>query len=511
MKLLLLKIVTFIALACAFQHAQASRYKVYFMIDVFSCNSCNQIAKDLKEYPRLLHEGAFLFSSKDITLEQASAYVEEMFGQGFNVTVNKNIHKSIMGDTRNFKIPKIAIYDSAESKLVRSFPISEIWHKRDIIDFYLEQGKPYTVKRIRNNRISRLSGYKTINKVGDKIFVTAQTNGSKIYIYDLKTKQLDSIVITDKMLIKLYEIGGIKNVDLPRVKAYHKNFDMPMPLVQFYSDPYSDDRYFNTYLNTFYYDPDYTGDTIMPKGTSFFVNYDVQKKNLSLQEFEYYQSTPITDPFSYNEPSKYVQDWGYKKFVNDSTWIVSGDKLPDEGKEFSKTKVLLKYIRNNDTPYAKWVFSGHYDSLYVDSMYSYSHQSMNEQHSYYTYGYKPPYLYYCQSPIIKDFETDRTINMLNYANDIDWTFDIEFSNNLLYVYVQRNREGIFKYTFNRSDYSLAAVQTIFVEKGSGMRSTFDVIVAGENLEDMDYQSNVFVDKGSLYMMHKSGDILIFEE
>lgn len=511
----IMKPTLFFFLFALFLHANEtkaqSRYRIYFLINVFGCNSCNQISKDLKSYPPLLNEGTFLFSPEDVTGEQANGYIEDMFGTRFRVQINEEIYSKISKQIDFFKVPKIAVYDSIEKKCVQLFPMENIWYYKDVLDYYLKIDKPYRMRKIKQPRLSRLIGWKNINKVGDKFFVNSYNNNNKTYIYDLKTTQLDSLFISDQVLKKLYEIGGIKNVDVKELKAYHKLHDLPMQLVQFHSDPCSDNRYYNTYLNVFYYDPLYTGDTLSAQGFSFFVNYDVEKRNLKLQEFEFWESTPPADPYAYHEPSKYSQDWGYKKKLNDSTWIVSGDKLPDEGKQFSKTKLLLKFIKSKDTTYTKWVYSGQYDSLYVDSIFSYKGESMNEQASYYTFGYEPPYLFFCESPVIKDFEKDRIINMSDYDKSIDWTFNIEFTANLLHVIVQKNRKGIFRYTFNRADYTLIGSETVLVNKESGMLSTWDQIRSGGSLEDMNYQSNLLVDKGQLYYMHKNGDIVLFEK
>lgn len=476
--------------------AKANTYQFYFVIDVFGCNSCNHLARELRSSPRLLKEGAFLFSTEHITAEQASAYIEDMFGAEFRVVTDKTIYNRILGQRAHFKIPLVAVYDSTAARSVYEFPISDTWYKADVIHYFLDQGKPYHMRKINNKRISRLAGWKNLTKTDDKLFVMAQTVNNRIYMFDLKKQLLDSLYISDEVLVKLYEMNGYGKVDLPKLRRYHSEHDLPMPLISFNSDGHADERYFNTCVYFWYYDPDYKGDTLSPAGNSYFFCYDTRTKELKLQEFDFWEEPTSTDPYHPVKP-KYRQDWAYEKFLNDSTWIGSGDKLPDEGNESGKTKLLLKFTRSKkgSGPQYIWRCHGSYDSLYIDSLYTYKGKTMNNPMYSYTSGYKPPYLFYCESPTIKDFEKDKTIHMSRYDKNINWTFDIYFSENLLHVIVQ-TKQGVFRYTFSRVDYTMLGCETI---------SAFN---EGDQLNN---QSNLLADKSGLYFLHKSGDIMVFEK
>lgn len=479
------------------------RYKIYFLLDVYACTSCGQMVKDINRYPALGNTGSFLFSSDEVTQEQADDFLSETFGKPVNAVVNKSLFNKVAGSQQRFKIPKLAIYDSISQRTIHLMQIDSIYYNIDLINLYLNSGGSYKHTTYSNPRIRRLIGQKNINKVGDKLFISAYQNTDRIYIFDLATEKLDSIFISDETLKKLYEAGGIVNPDISKLRAYHKQNNLSMPLIQFHSMPYSDDKQFTDYLNVWYYDPDYTGDTIDPKGISFFVNYNVEKRQLKIQEFDYWESNPPTGKF-YQQyiPSKYAQEFTYKRMINDTTWIVSGDKQPDQGKENSKTIMLLKFTKAGK----KWQYSGHKDSLYVEQINDFKGENLNDPTKGYIYQYKQPYLFFGVSPIIKDFSNGKTIDLSTVDKKINWVFDLEYTANLVNVLVQKPEDGIYLLAFDRGSLKLLSQELVYKKKAASTSGNENA-----ELEDFSYQSNTVLKDGKMYFVSKKGEIVQLEK
>lgn len=497
--------------------AKANTCKFYFLISGSDCNN-DLLSKALKSSPRLLKEGSFLFSGDSITKEKAINDIRNIFGPGLHVTVNKALYHHI--SEQHFKNPAVVIYDSIEMKCITSFPISEIGLKQDVIDYYLDLHKTFRHRIIRNKYIGELKGCRNMDKTGNKLIINAAESKSRVYIFDLKTQALDSIFLTDDLLQNLYKQAGY-NADLKKQQAYLREHHLPASPVSFFPNGCTNEDTYYSMLDVFYYDPEDSALVMLGDDTAYinpgkiaqyFVSYNTRIKSLDLQPFGYWRVPSSASPFD-RTPPLYKQDFHYITRFNDSTWITSGNKASQSGKEFCQTKLLLKFVRtdHSSTGTSKWIFSGSYDSIYIDSMYSYKGTPMDESQITGAFDYKPPYLYHNESPLVFNWQTNKLLDLTDYEKDINWTFDVQYTDNLLHVLVQRYRKGVFRYTFNRADHSLAGIQMVSAEKDAEMRSIIEVLIAGENPDHMKYQSNLLLDGNSIYHLDKSGDIVVLEK
>ncbi|MEI6594186.1 MAG: hypothetical protein WCO28_01400 [Bacteroidota bacterium] len=464
-------IIIYLVLLLTFKVTAANRYTLYFLINVNSCSNCNLFSRDLLFNRNIFNNTTFLLSDQEVTQDQAKQYLNELFDTICTIELNDKLFSLFSEQISFFKMPHLIISDST-NKIVFQTPIDSIRLNISTIETYLQQ-RDETV--LLNSRLRQLIGFKTITKVKNKLFITAYQQKEKVFIYNLDTRILDSIYLSDKILNMMLGSASIKNPDAAATIQFYKKNNFPYHLAEFGITPCTDGHYFYANIDIMYVDIRKKTDTVVPAWFPFLLKYDPVTSVFSYHKYSYFQSNP--DPYGVSELK---QDGEYKQYFNDSTWLLGAD-VKQTG--YKKSKAILKFTTNSKTK--ELVYSSTQTIITADSLMTFTGRNMNNPAEEYSYKLTGSFLFFNQSPLIQNIQTKKVIDVRKFDPAINWIYDISIKGNNLYILTQKGKDFLL-ISLNNSDYSL--IQTETITKNA--------------------KGNVELDGDTIYYMDKTGNIYI---
>lgn len=449
--------------------------KLYLVINVFSCSSCNQTAEFLKDRKEISKRFEVLFSSEDVTTIQAKEFVNEIFKGDYPIKLDASLFNRIAKEIYYFKEPHLVIYNQKFDRIEKLFPIDSIDYNMDFLNAFFLSASDHQSK-ISIDRIKKQVGYKKIAKIGNQFFILPSQRTSTLFHYNLKSMKLDSIYFSDSLAKSILEFVGIKNADIQSLNRYYRAKLLPYKLMSFNTDWKVDGSKLNVDIEVLYVDPKTYSDTSAPTWYSLIMTIDTKSGAMKIYNYKYWQSG---DDW---ESSELVQEFAYKQFAG-QFWYFSGEKRTKDLN--SKTKLLLRFKKDSGSN--SYVFDSIIKEIKVDSLYDFQLKHMNEDHFEYKYDIVGPYIFFESSPIITNFINNSRVNLLNIDTTINWVYDLRISTNLIQIIVRDKANQLWRLNFDRSS-------EMFMNK----------IALGEKLKG---SSNIILDNGKVYYINKSGDII----
>jgi hypothetical protein len=418
-----------------------------------------------------------LFNSQDVTAEQVDEFLTTNFSPKPRFIFNDTLYARVTRNIKIFKSPLFIILDTAQA-VVKTFPIDSIYFYKDLIHSTIT-GK--TIKaELANARLRRMSGFKRLNKVGNHLFVTGMGNSAIMYDYNLKTKMLDSLCFTynDKLINKLLEMKGVKNIQAAEVRRVFKEKRLPYEIVSFNTRPYSTRERLYNILYVEYLDPQKYSDTISSELLFFLFSYDPVAKDLRIHQYKYYEkdweSGEIVDDLRL--------DYITLSQVNDSLWMMGTEHITEKA---TAEKTFVFY--SNTSANKELRYNGTKMSIRTNAMMTFDNDSMNNPMRLYFYELLPSFLYYNESPFYYNHQTNQTFDIRAVSPNSVWVFDMEETEHTLKVLVEEN-EHIVLYN---------------LEKMS--KQVLNREVLGTN----DSRGNVILEEGNVIYTNKKGDIVSY--
>lgn len=460
----------------AFAHDSSIQNRVLIAININSCSFCNKAINSIID-DDLVGKADLLFYSEDLSEEQIDEFITHNFKTPPRYIFNDKLYKSVTQNIKLFKTPLLIILDTTHA-VVKTFPIDSIHFYKDLV-MSTVNGNASKVT-ISNDRIKRMSGYRRLNKVDNHLFITGMGNPTKMYDYNLTTRSLDSLCFTqnDKLIYKLLEMRGVKNINVAEVKKTFKEKRLPYEIVSFNTRPYSNNERIYNIMYVEYLDPKKYHDTISTELLFFLFSFDPVAKDLRIHKYKHYEkdweSAEIIDDLRL--------DYIVLSQINDSLWMMGTEHI--EGNTNSEKTFL--YFSNTSTD-KELRFNGNGLSIQTDSMVMFNNEPMNNPMRLYFYELLPSFLYYNESPFYYNHKTKQTFDIRNIAGDTEWILDMEETDNTLSVLVEE-KELIVLYN---------------LEKHSKR------ILKREVLGKNDSRGNVILDKGNVLYTNKKGDIVSY--
>lgn len=488
-------------------NVQASSLKFVAYINANNCTSCNALAKSLKRYPAILERMSFAFSEKMVTREQAEAFLEEVLGLHGKVTFNQSIFQVLEKKFLKSRFPQLVIFDTARNTIVYSTAIDSLQFNKEVFEKVIELTGNYVLQVNTSPRIARVIGFKNIAYGHDKLFVYAYANASKIYIYDLKNKNTDSIHISDESLQQIYGQLGIKRT-VEEVRAYYKLHSIPVSMFHFTSEPYVRDSAMNMFLSIMYYDPGYTGDTLRPEWYSFIASYHIFTKKLKLTPIRSWTKNYDDDAFEYNNDPYYYPDNTIKWQLDDEHWIASSNKISRGSDTVNKTKLFIKYKYSPKEK--KLVFDEIYDSVWLTNVKTFRGKHFNDYHTYHYYNYKPPYFFFNESDQVYNLAEHKQISLKEQLSGFSFIWDIGFTAKTFTVLGLENERDVVIVLMDRLTFQVIERKKIAVLDQSATMNSIK-LKNGENRSvEMMYATNFLLHDGKISYINTRGEILTLE-
>jgi hypothetical protein len=414
------------SMLCAAQDSTIHN-RVLIALNINSCSFCNKATNTILD-PALAGHVDLLFSSDDSTPEQIDEFISINFTKKPRYVFNDRLYREIAGKMKIFKNPYFIILDTTNT-IIKYFPI-------DSVDFYYDliettaTGKHKRTEII-NDRIKRMAGYYNVNKVNDYLFVSTWSNTSKTYYYDLKKNSLDSLYFSgnDKLIYKLLDQKGVKNINVPEVRKLYKQKRLPYELVSFGTRPYNDQHKLYNSLYVEYLDPKNLSDTISTELLFFLFSFDPRTRDLQIHNYKYWEkaeeSGEITDDLRL--------DYVHISQHNDSLWLMGAEHI--ENRDNSE-KTFLYFATNGDSKELR--YNGNRFSVKTDTLVTFNNEPMNNPVRLFLYQLLPSYLLYYESPYYFNTITGKTSDIRHVSEDISWIFSARETEHTLSVLVEEN-------------------------------------------------------------------------
>lgn len=466
---------TFISIN-AFAHDSSIQNRVLIAININSCSFCNKATNSIINED-LIGKVDLLFYSEDASAEQVDEFITNNFTKKPQYIFNDKLYKNVTQNIKIFKSPIFIILDTTHT-VVKTFPIDSIHFYQDLIRSAINAKSTKT--EMSNDRIKRMSGYRRVNKVGDHLFITGMGNPTKIYDYNLATKSLDSLCFTnnDKLIYKLLEMRGVKNINIAEVRKFYKEKHLPYELISFNTRPFSTNDRLADIMYVEYLDPKKYSDTISTELLFFLFSYNPQAKDLRIHKYKHYEkdweSAEIVDDLRL--------DYIMLSQVNDSVWLMGTEHI-NEPANSEKTFLYFSNTSNNK----ELRYNGKKWSVSTDSMVTFNNEIMNNPMRIYFYELLPSFLYYNESPFYYNHKTRQTFNIRDFSGNGTWVYDMEETDNTLSVLVEEN-ESIVLYNLDKPSKRILRRE-----------------VFGKN----DSKGNVILYDGNIVYTNKKGDIVSY--
>ena len=450
--------------------------RVLIAININSCSFCNKATNAIIS-EELIGKIDLLFSSEEATAEQVDEFVTTNFPIKPRYVFNDALYKNATQHIKIFKSPMCIILDTNYS-IVKTFPIDSTHAYEDLIKATLHE----KVRKIElgNDRIKRMSGYRRLNKVGNHLFITGMGNPTKIYDYNLDTQTLDSLCFTnnDKLIYKLLDMRGVKNINVAEVRKFYKEKHLPYELTSFSTRPFNTLSRLTDVLYVEYLDPKHYADTISTELLFFLFSYDPKAKDVRIHKYKYYEkdweSAEIVDDLRL--------DYIHLLQINDSLWMMGTEHINDS---VSTKKTFVYFSNTSDNKELR--YNGKQWSVPTDSMITFTNEPMNNPMRIYFYELLSTVLYYNESPFYYNHKTGQVSDIRDIAPDCDWIHDMEETEHTLSVLLEEN-DMLVLYNLDK------------LSKRLLKREVF-----GKN----DSKGNVILDEGNIVYTSKRGTIVSY--
>jgi len=439
----------------------------------------------LKNNEKLLSQTEFLFSSEDITKEQAESFINDMIGKPSRILFNEKLYEKLNKSYTQFKVPIFAAFDS-QKKLIFKTTIDSLFFYDVLISSLINKG--YVRKEIANTRLSKLYGLRTLAKIDEYLFIVGWQQNDKIFIMNLKTEGLDSIDLNNDFIIgELLTNCGVGSINVKRLKKAFQDVNYPMKIVQFSTDIVANEKLLSGAINLFYVDPEHLNDTLFdPQWQSLLFTYEPNPRKLKFVKYKRWEQDSVNALVTDN----YVLDYHYFGVLTDTLWLLGGEqKRPEYGEQrqslnsYSLKKPFFYYSKTKGNQSAK--YCGNYilyDYLIITT---FGGKLMDEPNRFYPYILHYPYLAFQESPIILNYIDSSAIDLFG-IKEIDWIFDFEIKQNAVSLLVQE--KNIFILYLLSTDRS-------------------QKLISREVLGKVDSKGGVILDKGSVYYLDKNGKVI----
>jgi hypothetical protein len=495
----ILLLTALLATMCSFAGTPKDPYRMILITNINSCSMCNHTTASIVSNNPLFNNIEYLMSAEDATAEQAKEFLEEMMQRPCKVTINTKLYDRIAETITIFKFPHLVILDTA-NKILFKTPIDSIVHYYDVIETYTN--KKYKTKTFSNDRIRKVIGWRTLNKVGNYFVVTGWQNSEKVYVLNKENKALDSIYLTtnDDVIHRLIQSGNGKDINMEDMKVVYKKYDMPYSLIQFGTGALSGKDQISSSIDLQYVDPNGRFDTIESTWLVYGYTYKPATKKLRI--------LPIVD-WASDSANSYVFDhykFDYQSYqeIDDSTWLMGGkediqeeydlnnnprrndtillfNRLPK--KNYQLDRVFFYFRKAHDD--TKLRYANKYIKVSFDSIASFEGDKMNEPGYMWTYQLQYPYFYYNNAPLIYN-DLDKSIfDIKKISKNITWIHAMDVDKNVLRILVQEKKNRV-----------------LYVVWRNSMK-----VMKRYNFGELPSRNNIVLEGENIYYMNKEGQII----
>lgn len=498
-----------IVMMLTIQHAPAitptDPYRILLVTNINSCTFCNQSTGMIIKNDPLFRDVHFLLSDEDVTPDQAKLFLEEMMQRPCKITLDNALYHKIESTINVFKMPHVVILDTLNNLIFKT-PVDSVRFYRDVIGTFSPEKYRKTV--LSNNRIKKIIGWRTLNKVNNYYIVTGWQSSEKMFVYNKLTHKLDSVFLTnnDTLIKALIKKGDGHDIDIARMKKVYKTYGLPYSLIQFGTNAITTNDMISSSLDLLYVDPDKPLDTITSEWLSYAFTFKPSTKEMKI--------TPIKD-WESDSANGYIFDrykLDYQSYLqlNDSTWLIGGkedqqqewdlennprlndttiglfNRKQDPDKGYKLEQLFYYYTK---TPAGtKLRYNNRHLLIAYDSMYTFDGQKMNEPGYMFQYSFNYPYLFYNSSPFIYN-ETDKSLFDVRTLNkNITWIHALNTEDNVLRILVQEKKKKVLYILWKDNHQLLKSV----------------------SLGDLPSKNNIILEKENLYYMNKEGQIVEME-
>jgi hypothetical protein len=224
-KYLLQLIMMMLTTQYAFASTPKNPYRILLVTNISSCTFCNRSTGLILQNDPLFKNIDFLMSDEEVTMEQARSFLEEMMQRPCKITLDNTLYDTIASAIDDFKMPQVVILDTLNTILFKT-PVDSVPFYTDVIETFTALS--YHRNVISNNRIKKIIGWRTLNKVGSYFLVTGWQSSEKMFIYNKTTQKLDSLFITsnDSLIHSLIKSGDGNDIDMRRMKKVYKDYNL---------------------------------------------------------------------------------------------------------------------------------------------------------------------------------------------------------------------------------------------------------------------------------------------
>jgi hypothetical protein len=364
---------------------------------------------------------------------------------------------------------------------------------------------PYKKNVIVNNRLKSIAGWRTLNKVGHYYIITGWQSSEKMFIYNKVTAKLDSLYITsnDSLIRALIKQGSGCNIDIARMKAMYKAYNLPYSLIRFGTNALTKGDKITSSFDLFYIDPGKTHDTISSEWLSFVFTYKPSTREMKILPVKDWESDSANG-FLFG---RYKLDYQYYSQENDSTWLLGGKEYVQADWDPENSPLLddplmpfAKRKREREKGYAfeqlfcyftrsghdqRLRYSGRHVLIPYDSLYTFDGEKMNEPGYLFRYGWLHPYIFYHASPFIYNTANRSVYDIRKLNADITWIHAMHTDEHVVRILTQENTSKVLYVLWK---HNLQLIKRI-------------------PLGDLSSRNTIILEKENLYFMNNDGHIV----
>lgn len=468
--------------------------------NINSCSMCNHTTASIITDNTMFNNIEFLLSAEDVTQEQAKEFLTEMMSRPCKITLDTRLYDKIASSISFFKMPHLIVLDTMNKVLFKT-PIDSIPYYTDVIETY--SNSIYKNSVVSNDRIKKIIGWRTLNKVDNYFIVTGWQNSDKVYIYDKTTNKLDSLYFTnnDEIIHSLIKAGDDHDIDMAKMKAVYKKYQQPYNLIQFGTGAISGEDQISSSIDLQYIDPDKRLDTIQSEWLTYVYSFKPATKKMKILPLVDWASDSLKGYIF----DQYKVDYQSYRELNDSTWIIGGEEYIEEPYDmknnpivndstmllinrqpksnYKQDQLFFYFHKAKDDP--KLRYSGKYIKIEFDSIRSFAGEKLNEPGYMWQYEFKYPYFYYNAAPLIYN-DLDKSIFDVRKLNkNITWIHALDIDQNVIRILVQEKKNRV-----------------LYVVLKDSMK-----IIKRHNFGEIPSKNNIVLEKENIYYMNKEGQII----
>lgn len=422
---------------------QAQPYRIYLLLNTRSCSNCVLMSKQLRANTVLFPQTEFLFSSEEITYRQAKAFLDNLFATPCRVVIDDSLYAAFTEQLGEFKIPYMIVFDEGNKRVVQITGMDQ---------FVQEAGKIAKLTGLQQQadlqvydipQVQNLFGQKYIQVSGEYVMIIAYMQMDKAYIFNTRTHQLDSVVVTDSLVNHLIRKNNMPYQDAGRIHQFYEKLNLPYHIAVFAWRQNADDRYFYLTLDMLLMNPDSPRTEINPDWHAFQVRYEPATGKIQYDPFKWWEDT-----VRINGERRMSMDQMFRAIQHDSILISGGDMLsPDPN---IKHKLLIGMRKNKA---GKFEYASTISHHKIGPIHGFNGQHLNESHHAYPYCIRGRYLYFELSPMIYDTVKKELYDIRKINPLIDWLYDLDVDGKDLKLLV-REKTKLVLYTLDEKTKSL---------------------------------------------------------